>query len=219
MKSILVSVFLLSSSLTFAQDAIISFETKEVPLAKKDHLKMDSAMEEMPGFGEILGHAQGLVALGESIYSLVQKGKPVIKHRFATINVVPRTSDGRKYVDPFELEETSDAIKKKYVVVAKNKLKQEVVRFEYMVLFHVGKYEGKGKYIQNAIIIPQSSKASYGFELNSQMKLLGVANKGTKANPVASAILNISYAIGSVITQYKSNDTFTLSGNGTIVKE
>jgi hypothetical protein len=224
MKCFLVSCLLLSSPLTFAQDSdeafadkatIVSIETVEVPIAKDSLIEFDDM--DTPGVGEIIGYAKDLVALGESVYDLVQKGKPVIRHSFSPINVVPKVNG--RYVDPFDLEETSNAIKKKYIVSARNMFKQEVVRFEYMVIFYIGKFEGKGRYIQNAAIIPQSSKALFGFDLQSQMRLIGISNKGTKANPVASAVLNVSYQMGSVLKQFKYNDTFTISGKGSIIKE
>lgn len=224
MKSYLL-LLLLASTSSFAhseqlvaEQTIVSIETKEAPIPKDAAREMDRLVIG-PGFGDILGYAKELVALGESVYTLVQKGRPVVNHRYAAINVLPRSKDGKGYVDPFDLEETSDAIKKKYVVSAKNKFRQEVIRFEYMVIFYVGKYEGKGKYIQNALIIPQYSKAMYGFDLNSQMKLFGIANKGTKAAPVASAVLNVSYEMGSLIKKIKANDTFTITGHGAIIKE
>ena len=91
----------------------------------------------------------------------------------------------------------------------------EVVRFEYMVLYTYNcSYNGTGKYIQNAIVQPVSVKTGYGWDFNASMKLQGITNHGTKAQPVVGAILTIKYSMNSWRTAFERNDTVHISGNG-----
>lgn len=202
---------------SLAHQQITSIETHEIPVAEE----LTAAELEMinPDIGIIIGFGKELVALGESVYNLVLKGKATNRNRFKAINVIPKDPDTKKHIDPFDLEETSDLIKKRYVVKARNAFRQEVVTFEYLVLFQTATYQGKGKYIQNALIVPLHVRVLYGIDFSSRMNLISVANKGTKANPVASAVLNVNYSISSMVTALDNNDVFTITGNGRLIKE
>jgi hypothetical protein len=199
-KVLALTALVFASSLTFAQSQkpnghdIKSIEVYELPLLD-DHAKVDMAMNGM-GPGEIIGLVNDLIALGEKIYPLVQKGKPTIAVDYAPINVVPRDPITKQYVDPFDLTNTSDPVKKRFVASIKNFFGAEAVRFEYMVVFsYGGSWNGKGKYIQNAMIIPVGVTASYGYDFVASMKLQGITNKGTAADPIATALLTMNYTI------------------------
>lgn len=211
MKLVLGIMLLVNSFVVNAQE--YSFSTREVPLSKHESLKLIQGHQMNPvDPTTVIAIIQGLVALGEPIYNLVLKGKPTITTNLNPINVVPR--DGaRNYVEPMDLEEASDTIKRKYVMTAKNKLGKEVVRFEYVLLFQTATYNGKGKYILNAIILPQV-KVGYGFEFNSQMRLVGVSNAGKRDNPIVRAILNINYQVGSLTSRVEKNDALVIDGLG-----
>lgn len=165
--------------------------------------------------GEVISILKDIVALGEDIYTLVQKGKPSVKTDFAPISVVPRDPITKEIADPFDMENCSMPVQKKLVTSIRSLSGGEGVRFEYMVNFSYGcSYDGKGKYLQAIMVQPVSVKASYGWDFNATMKLDGIMNNGTKAAPVVGAMLTIKYSMNSWHTALEKNDTIHISANG-----
>jgi hypothetical protein len=210
-----------ASTLTFAQSPahnphdIKSIEVFELPLLD-DHAVPEKQIGQV-GPGEIIALANELIALGEKVYTLVQKGKPTIAVDYAPIQVVPKDPKTSSYVDSFDLTNTSDPVKKRFVASVKNFLNSEVVRFEYMVVFsYGGSWNGKGKYIQNAMIIPVGVTVGYGYDFTATMKLQGITNKGTAADPIATALLTMNYTIKGWGKAINNNQVVHITGLGEI---
>jgi hypothetical protein len=164
--------------------------------------------------GQIIAVAKDFVALGEQIYELVKKGKPTNTTEYAPVSVVPKDPTTKEIIDPFELEGFSMPVQKRYVTVMKSGL-IEAVRFEYMVMYSFGgSYNGVGKYITGAQIIPGAVKTTFGWDFNASMKVSGIMNHGTKAQPVAGLMLIVKYQMNSWSTAEERNDTFHITGRG-----
>lgn len=165
--------------------------------------------------GKIISVARDMVALGEAIYELVKKGKPSNVTEYAPISVVPRDPVTKEIADIFDLEGFSMPVEKSYVAKIKNGLGKEVVTFSYKVLYsYGGSYNGTGKYLTSVIIVPQSVKTTFGWDFNATMKLSGMMNHGTKADPVAGVMLTIKYQMNSWSAAFERNDTVHITGRG-----
>jgi hypothetical protein len=163
--------------------------------------------------GKVIGVASDLVALGEGIYNLVNKGKPSNKSSYAPITVIPRV--GGKYVDIMETENWSVPKKVTYQIIYKNLYGMEVVKFRYSVIYSFGgTYNGKGAYITAAQIIPDSIMTSWGFDFSAHMKLGGIQNHGSKENPVAGAIMIMEYRVETVLQASLESDSYHITGRG-----
>jgi hypothetical protein len=164
--------------------------------------------------GQVIATAKDIVALGEAIYTLVQKGKPSNTTEFAPVSIVPKDPISKEIVDPFDMEYCSFPVEKKY----RSQMKtggSVVVDFEYMVVYSYGcSYNGAGKYIQSAMVQPVRVKATYGWDFNATMKLSGIMNHGTKAEPNVGAMLTIKYSMNSWRTAFEKNDTIHITGDG-----
>lgn len=163
--------------------------------------------------GQVIMIAKELVALGEGIYNLVQKGKPHNTTSYAPISVIPKV--GGVYVDIFETENWSMPRKNTYVITYKNLYGMEVVKFKYSVIYsYGGTYNGKGAYITSAIIVPDSIMTSFGFDFSATMKLNGIMNHGTKESPVAGAVLAMQYTVETFIQASLQTDSYHITGKG-----
>lgn len=164
--------------------------------------------------GQVISTAKDVVALGEAIYTLVQKGKPSNTTEYAPVRIVPRDQATKEHVDPFDLENCAMPTTKKYVASIKSGSK-EVVRFEYMVIYTVGcSYNGTGKWIESAMVQPVSVKTGFGWDFTATMKLSGIMNHGSKTDPVAGALLTMKYQMNSWSTSFERNDTIHITGRG-----
>lgn len=159
-----------------------------------------------------------MVALGESIYTLVQKGKPTSQTKYAPISVVPRDPVTKEPVDPFDLEGDAEPVRKKYNIAIKNGFGIEVGAIHLLIHFTPGKtYEGAGQYISNAAIIPLKANAPFGADLTATMSVTGVGIKGKKTNPTAVATLALNYEIKNVLKAINETVVIDIDGAGKVV--
>lgn len=164
--------------------------------------------------GKIISTAKDMVAFGEAIYTLVQKGKPSNTTEYAPISVAPKDPTTKEVVDAFEMENFSMPVAKKFETVIKKGLK-EVVRFQYKVMYsYGGSYNGKGKYLTSVLVVPTYVKTSFGWTFNASMKLGGMMNNGTKTDPVAGVVLAMKYQMNSWTSAMERNDTIYINGRG-----
>ncbi len=174
--------------------------------------------------GGVITVAKDVVALGEAIYALVEKGRPKITTDYAPISILPRdpsntaTDPALKYaVDPFDMEGFSFPVEKMITSKVKGPTGAAAVEFKYKVLYsYGGSYNGAGKYLTVINIIPASVKVGHGWTLNSSMKLTGMMNHGTRANPIVGAMITVKYTISSATKAFERNDTIYISGDGSM---
>lgn len=163
--------------------------------------------------GKVISVARDLVALGEDIYRLVIKGKPSNQTSYAPISIIPRVNG--EPVDILDTERWSMPVKRTYQVVYRNLYDVAVVTFRYSIIYSShGQYNEKGAYLTAVQIIPESVRTLFGFDFTATMKLGGIQNQGTRANPVAGATLLMEYTVSSVMNAHNQVDSYFVTGLG-----
>ncbi len=167
--------------------------------------------------GRVISVAKDFVALGESIYELVKKGRPTNTTSYNAISVVPKDPMTKEAISPFDLEGFSVPEERSFTAVVKNGFDQVVVKFEYQLVYsYGGSFEGKGKYLTGVMVVPKSVHTSFGWDFNATMKLDAIMNHGSKANPVAGALVTIKYQMNSWTSSFERNDTLHVTGAGQV---
>ena len=165
--------------------------------------------------GKVIQAARDMVALGEAIYELVKKGKPTNVTEYAPISVVPRDPMTKEIADIFDLEGFSMPVERNFVARVKNGAGKEVVSFSYKVMYsYGGSYNGTGKYLTNVLIVPGAVRTTFGWDFNATMKLSGMMNHGSKADPVAGVMVTVKYQMNSWSSAFERNDTIHVTGRG-----
>lgn len=243
-KLALISTFVMSSTLMAApnlplSEQIGSIETKEISydefksLNSRDLPNNNGLAPNFPngGFngpgpsngnpstlettGKVIQTARDMVALGEAIYELVKKGRPTNVTEYAPISVIPKDPMTKEHVDPFDMEGFSIPVSKSFTAKIKNGLGKEVVSFTYQVVYsYGGSYDGTGKYLTGVSIIPGSVRTTYGWDFNATMKVSGIMNHGSRAEPVAGVLLTVKYQMNSRSNAFERNDTIHITGAG-----
>ena len=168
--------------------------------------------------GKVIRVARDLVALGEEVYRLIVKGKPNTTVAYTPISVLPNNGNDLA-VNILDTEFWSMPKATKYKVSAKNVYGMEVASFTFNVLFsYGGSYNGKGKYITSAQIIPEAVSSKWGYDVSATMKLSGVQNYGSVEDPIAGAILQVNYTIDSMLSSIDNTISIGISGRGEVVK-
>lgn len=198
-----------------------SLQITDVPSTEKQVIP-PTFTEGVAAVGSVIGIAKDVVALGEAIYTLVEKGRPKITTEYAPISILPRdptnteTDPAKKYaVDPFDMEGFSFPVEKIITSKIKSPFGSEVVTFQYKILYsYGGSYNGRGKYLTGINIIPLKVTAGWGWVLNSSMKFSGMMNHGTRENPIVGAIITVKYNMTNLTRGVERNDTIYITGDG-----
>lgn len=169
------------------------------------------------GVGEVIAIADKIIALGEKIYKLVDKGRPNSEFNYAPISIVPKTDKGAPADVLMDMSGGSMPVMEDFKIVAKNKFNKPVISFEFTLMFFHGlKYEGKGNYITAAQVIPKSVDVSWGFDFSANMKLNGIVNHGTSTDPMVGALIVLEYQIKNALSYQTQSAIFHIMGNGRI---
>lgn len=170
-------------------------------------------LDQIDAGGRVIAMGKDLVALGESIYQLVIKGKPNTKTSYAPISVIPKVNG--QPADVFETEGWSAPVKRTYEIKYRNLYNIAVIQFQYSVMYsYRGTYNGTGAYLTAVQVIPERVKAMFGWDFEATMKLGGLQNQGTRTNPVAGATIMIEYTAKSVMNSISQVNSFFITGKG-----
>lgn len=167
--------------------------------------------------GEVIKVTRQIIAFGKEIYEIVKAGKPVINTEYAPISVLPVNTEFGQSISATDLAGWKRPSSAKFKVVYKNGYGSEVISFTYNVNMSAGgKFRGKGAYITNAQIVPETISVAWGYNFNAKMSLVGLSNLGTDEDPIAGATLKLSYTVSTVVKEERNNMTIFIAGDGNI---
>ena len=217
-KALLIATILLSNLPSYAQELVDEQTITSVEITKVE-VEPDSEFISTIGgpIGEITMILDGLIAIGTKLWPIIEAGKPVINTSgmASSISVLPEFKNADPKREFYEMANWSMPRAQSFRVSYKNRVNSELVGFTYTVYFQFnGNYNGKGKYITNLKIQATNASALWGFKLNASSKLIGISNVGTIQNPIASAIIQITYSAKNVINEYRSSQSFYVDGLG-----
>lgn len=234
-KLLLTVSLLVSVTTSFAQEQmdddyykIVKMEVKEISVDKGGREKILNskvhslqfgggigavAGDPIERVGRVIAIARDIVALGESVYNLVERNKPSNKTEYAPIMVVPR--EGNQAADILDTEGWTAPVKRTYRVTYQNTYNIDVVDFTYAVMYsYKGSYNGTGAYLAGVQIVPTNVRTLWGFNFSATMKLGGIVNQGSRANPVAGATIIMEYNVSSLLVSQTVAQSFFINGRG-----
>lgn len=218
LKSFLIATLLLLNVSTYAQEVdesqiITNVEISNVAIVPLIELPA------IPGnpLDEIAMYLDGLIAIGKKIWPIIDAGRPVINTTgiIPSISILPKLEGTEPSGAFFEMANWSAPKAESYRVSYKNKFGSEVIGFTYTVYFQFeGDHNGIGKYITNLKVQASEVYAAWGFNFNATSELIGIANVGSKEDPIASAIIQISYTAKGLINEMRNSQSFYVDGQG-----
>lgn len=214
----LVLVFALTLANAEASTVLHKIRTAEggiLTVTLEDEVKVSRTKEVTlpPVIGEVIQSARDLIAMGEELYVLVTKGRPTLTTTSAPISVLPR--EGDRAVNPMDMENWQKPVSRK-LSMRYTFLGITVASLDYKIVYtYGGTYNGKGAYLTGLVIVPSAS-ASFGVDFDATMKLVGIANQGSRANPVAAATIQLQYTMKTLGRATDRTDTFHITGRGSL---
>lgn len=226
-KSLFIAMLLVSSVPGFSEEVdpalvITSVEVRQV--ANPSFVLEEKATVELPRIpsnpiDEIAMYVDGLIALGKKIWPIIEAGRPVITTNglIPALSVLPHIEGDNTRAELHQMAGWSIPKAISYRISYKNYFNSEVIGFTYTVFFQFnGSYQGIGKYITSLKVQASQVYAAWGFNFDATSELINVANVGTNENPVASAIIQISYKAKGLINEARNSQSFYVDGNGTM---
>lgn len=223
LKSLFIASLLLSNVPTFSQefDPELTISSVEVYEVESFEEKAVVTLPKAPSnpVDEIAMYVDGLIAIGKKIWPIIDAGRPVINTTglIPSLSVLPELEGSGKRAEMNQMANWSAPRSVTYRVSFKNYLNSEVIGFNYTVFFQYnGSYKGNGKYITSLKVQASKVYAAWGFNFDATSELINVANVGTDENPVASAIIQISYKAKGLLNEVRNAQSFYVDGNGTM---
>lgn len=227
-KSILVASFLLTSLASNAiagqpdlqNDPALRIESVSVVEVESFALPIENRVElpTTPGnpIGEITMIVDGLIALGKKIWPIIDAGRPVINNKLIpAISILPHLDNPAGVMT--QMANWSVPVTRSYRVSFKNGFNSEVVGFTYTVYFQYnGNLNGVGKYVTSLKVQASQIYAAWGFNFDAVSELVGIANVGSAADPIASGIIQVAYTVRGLLNESRSAQSFYVDGNGNI---
>ncbi|MGB0454711.1 MAG: hypothetical protein ACPGJV_13465 [Bacteriovoracaceae bacterium] len=162
--------------------------------------------------------ANKLIAIGTKVWSIVEKGRPVSTVNMkAQVAVLPETESTMLAFQ--QMQGWEYPITKVYEVVYKNFYGMKVVKFKYAVTFeHGGTYQGKGQYLNAVRIAASEVNVAWGFNFDASAEVVSISNRGTQEDPVASVQIKLNYRTKTIVSDSRTEESFSISGDGLINK-
>ncbi len=159
-----------------------------------------------------IGDVKAWVTLGLKLWEVVKNNQPVMNVTTQTVSVLPESRPDWRAMESWKGPQA-----KSYTIAAKNLYGLTVISHTYTVAFHYGgSSAGRGQFLANATIIPTNVDVSWGFTLDSNVKVGEPLNTGSSTNPVPGIDLGLEWTMSSMLKKTKGTDQFYVRGDGSV---
>jgi len=146
----------------------------------------------------------------KQIWDVVVANKPVVNVTRDNASALPKGLADWSMMSGWQAPMTQS-----FRVAYKNGWGVDVVDFTYRVSFvYGGAFNGKGRYITNATIVPKNLAVAWGFTFTAQATVPSVTNAGTLVDPVAAMELSMHWSVDSVLRHIETTENFYIRGDG-----
>jgi hypothetical protein len=193
----------------FVADGLTTF-LEEVPTPASFYDKEVCAEPTIGGdSGETAIVVDQIVNLGQKVWNVVEKGKPVLESKYTYANALPQgvRSSG-------ELEGWSSLQAKSFRLHAKNGFGITVYDVTYTLAHRYnGSVGGKGRYLDAVTVLPQNVSLMWGYKMNIGANVISTVNIGSKAEPVSGMTLELLIKISTVMKETEIRGLYDFHGN------
>ncbi len=222
LKTLFIAALLMSSSLTIAQDMNENFdqslvishvEVTEVETTDKTAVTLPV----VGGISEVAMIIDGLLAIGKKIWPIIDANRPVINTSglVPAISVIPQFDANARNVELNQMANWSIPKVATYRISYKNIYGMELLGFSYTILFQYnGTHKENGKYITGLTVSASEVSAAWSMNFDASSELVNVANVGTSIDPVASAVIKVSYKVRGLLNEMRNSQLFYVDGRG-----
>jgi hypothetical protein len=154
-----------------------------------------------------------IVNLGKKIWSIVEANKPVVSFKNQTASALPKGVESW-----LDLDSWDNARAQTYRLVYKNLYGMTVVEFAYRIVYVAGgSYQGKGKYLAQITVYPETVDVAWGYKFSAEASIPTLLNHGTREAPVAGAEINVDWVIETPLKYSRNTTSYAVRGDGPMI--
>ena len=178
--------------------------TEEVatPASAIDQIESMLASEVRDDAGDSISGINEIVNLGEKIWKLIEKNKPVLNTKNAYANAVPR---GVK--SPEELENFTPMQYKSFRKYAKNQFGGIAFDLTYVLAHRYnGQLKGAGRFLDAVTVLPHKVDVLWGYTVNFGVTRVSTANLGSEKEAIGAVVMELDFNVSTILkaSQYKN---------------
>lgn len=153
-----------------------------------------------------------IINLGQTIWNIIAKGKPVANITQNVADAVP------KGVTSWEqLAGWSNPVTKLYHTTIDTGAGEKTGDFYFRLLFTPGgNYNGAGKYLTGVTIMPADLTVTYDHTLTMTTTVVDIMNQGTAEQPIAGMTLQLKWSMDTLFTHNEQALSFHVRGDGDV---
>ncbi|MBI3288110.1 MAG: hypothetical protein HYZ74_01170 [Elusimicrobia bacterium] len=164
------------------------------------------------GWGAAEPILDSIVNIGQRAWKIIVDNKPVVDVRTQYATALPEGARSWSAMDGWHKPQGTV-----YQLTAKNAYGVAVVNLRYQVLRTAGgSYEGVGRYLTAVTVQPLLVEVAWGytFTLEAAVPDTSVVNVGTKDDPVAGMLAELSWRVRTPFKDAQGKGVYYLQGDG-----
>lgn len=151
---------------------------------------------------------------GKQVWEIIKENQPVVDVKYDYANALPSGVRGAS-----ELDGWSGLQYQSFHVWGENGFGVKVYDLTYTVVHQYGgNYNGKGRYLETVSVIPQNLDVMWGYTFNFNTSKISVTNVGTKDDPVANIVMELTMKISTVVQKHEERVIFDIRGDSSEAK-
>lgn len=216
------SIALVSYGLSLSASALSSEQVTYLTLTK---MKVQEIPQESPLLEQTLSEVSldqqlpinetavlidQVVNLGQKIWTIVEKGRPVFAVKTQSASAVPEGVRSWNQLSGWKPSKSAS-----FKISYENGFGMDVIEFSYRVMFtYGGSVNGRGLYVTGATIIPAELSVAWGYKFNSDVTIPTVVNIGSSESPVGGIQMNVNWEVDTVIKHHQQTSSYFVDGLG-----
>lgn len=170
-------------------------------------MSLDTQTDPIDEIGIILDK---IIAIGDKIWKIIEKNKPVVDQNYQAMSLVPQGIRSWEQLGTWSVPQV-----RVFKMVYKNGYGSKVVEFDYRVAFtHSGSVNGKGKYLSRVEVEPATLNVAWGYKFTALGEVLNATNAGTSESPIAAMELRMNWSVDTVMKHMQKSTRFYVRGDG-----
>lgn len=151
-----------------------------------------------------------VINIGQKVWVIAEKGRPVVNTSTNSASAMP---DGIRSWS--QLSGWQPSTSRSFRITYQNVYGINVVNFTYRVMYTFGGgFQGRGRFVTGATIIPASLSVAWGWSFNSNVTVPTVVNIGSSENPVGGIQMNLNWKVNTVLVHEEKTSSFFVDGLG-----
>jgi hypothetical protein len=217
MKSVIV-LSLLVTAFAWGQQGVlnagtadeITYTTVEIEPTREmlDRIQFYETCMSDESLGEVTVILDQIINLGQKVWAVLEKNQPVQNVHFNYANALPQGAQAG------DLENFSELQHKSFRTYGTNGFGMQVYDLRYSLVHrHGGQYRGKGKFLTDVTVLPQTVETSWGYTTNLNVDRVSVSNLGTRENPVGALTMQLKFSVSTIMKKGEYNEVYDFRGN------